>query len=214
MAKIISNLEIEKIFSTFNALNPTPITELNYCNDYTLLVAIVLSAQTTDIAVNKATENLFKNVSTSFEMITLGEEKLKQHIKSIGLFNTKAKNVILLSKLLIEKFNNKIPTTIEELESLPGVGRKTANVFLNCAYGIPTIGVDTHVFRVANRIGLTNSTNTLQTENQLIAIIPNRWKKNTHHWLILHGRYICTAKKPKCFKCPISEYCHYKEKTL
>ena len=195
------------IFTILSTKNPSPKTELEFVNEYTLLVAIVCSAQATDIGVNKATKELFKTITTPQKMILLGEEGLKKHIRTIGLFNSKAKNVITLSKILISNFNSIIPNSIEELQTLPGVGRKTALVFLNCARGFDTIGVDTHVHRVSNRLGLAKSTNVLDTEKQLAKKIPKKWRRNAHHWLILHGRYICKARKPECSKCDISNYC-------
>lgn len=204
---------INKIFSIFSQDNPHPKTELNYTNDYTLLVAVVLSAQSTDIGVNKATKSLFAKIDNPKDMINLGEEKLKKYISTIGLYNNKAKNVIALSKMLIEKFNSEIPRDLETLQTLPGVGRKTANVVLNCAYGAKTIGVDTHVFRLSNRIGLVNEKNVLKTELALLKKIPDQWQQHAHHWLILHGRYVCTAKKPKCHICKVREFCRFKDKT-
>jgi len=202
--------KIDKIFLTLQKQNPHPKTELKYTNNYTLLVAVVLSAQSTDIGVNKATKNLFAIADTAEKMIKLGEENLKKYINTIGLYNGKAKNVIALSEILVEKFNSEVPENLEILQSLPGVGRKTANVVLNCAFGHPTIGVDTHVFRVSNRIGIVSEKNVLKTELALIKNIPAKWQQNAHHWLILHGRYVCTAKKPKCEICAISQYCQYK----
>jgi endonuclease-3 len=199
--------KITQIFEIFEANNPHPKTELNYINHYTLLVAIVLSAQATDVGVNKATEALFKKVDTPQKMLKLGEDGLKTYIKTIGLFNAKAKNVIALSQMLINDFSGKIPEDLESLQKLPGVGRKTANVFLNCALGKHTIGVDTHVFRVSNRIGLTKAKNELETEQQLLKKIPEQFKLHCHHWLILHGRYVCKARKPDCENCIISNLC-------
>ncbi len=200
---------INKIFSIFQKQNPEPKTELEFLNHYTLLVAVVLSAQSTDVGVNKATKKLFAVASTPEKMLELGEENLKKYINTIGLYNNKAKNVIALSKILVEKFNSEVPENLEVLQSLPGVGRKTANVVLNCAFGHPTIGVDTHVFRVSNRIGLVSEKDVLKTELALLKNIPQKWQQHAHHWLILHGRYICTAKKPKCEICPINQYCQY-----
>ncbi|MDA9817902.1 endonuclease III [Flavobacteriaceae bacterium] len=199
--------KINKIFSILSQKNPKPKTELYFTNNYTLLVAVVLSAQSTDIGVNKATKTLFKIVDTAQKMLDLGEERLKQYIKTIGLFNSKAKNIISLSRKLISDFDSEIPQNIYDLQSLAGVGRKTANVVLNCAFGFPTIGVDTHVFRVSNRLGIAEEKNVLKTELALNKNIPEKWKKYAHHWLILHGRYICTAKKPKCYSCEISHLC-------
>lgn len=202
-------VNVDAIFSKLAKHNPTPVTELNSTNSYTLLVAIVLSAQATDIGVNKATNALFKVADTPEKMLNLGEEKLKKYIKTIGLFNSKAKNIIALSSKLIEDFGGKIPHTREKLMQFPGVGRKTANVWLNCALGKPTIAVDTHVFRVANRLGLCQTTTPDTTEAALERIIPQKWKQHAHHWLILHGRYVCKARKPDCEHCIVSEYCRY-----
>ncbi len=198
---------IDAIFKIWQNLQPKPQTELVYSNDYTLLIAVVLSAQATDIAVNKATQHLFKIVDNPQEMLKLGENKLKKYISSIGLFNSKASNIIKLSQILIEKFDGKIPQNFEQLNSLPGVGRKTANVVLNCAFGKPTIAVDTHVFRVANRIGLVKEINVEKTEFALLKTIPKKFLPHAHHWLILHGRYVCTSRKPKCNDCKINHLC-------
>lgn len=203
-----------KIFKRFQQSNPTPETELIYINGFTLLVAVVLSAQATDKGVNKATTPLFQSVSTPEAMLVLGEERLKHYIKSIGLYKTKAKNIIQLSSLLIERFHSKVPNSREELMTLPGVGRKTANVILNCLYNQPTIAVDTHIHRVSNRIGLVQSNNVINTELQLESNIPKRWKLHSHHWLILHGRYICKARKPLCYQCLIVDLCEYSHKNL
>ncbi len=205
---------VNKIFSCWSDANPYPVTELEFTNTYTLLVSVVLSAQSTDIGVNKATKELWKIISNPVQMVELGEVGLKQHIKTIGLYNSKAKNVIALSHILINKFNGVVPRDRVALESLPGVGRKTANVVLNCAWGEPTMAVDTHVQRVSNRIGLVHSSNVLQTEKDLLAIIPSQWMQHAHHWLILHGRYVCKARKPNCFKCTISQWCEYSGKEL
>ena len=201
--------DINKIFSILQTQNPHPKTELEYKNNYTLLVAVVLSAQSTDVGVNKATKKLFAIADTPKKMIKLGEENLKKYINTIGLYNGKAKNIIALSKILVEKFNSEVPEDLEILQSFPGVGRKTANVVLNCAFGHPTIGVDTHVFRVSNRIGIADEKDVLKTELALLKNIPKKWQQHAHHWLILHGRYICTAKKPKCEICLINQYCKY-----
>jgi endonuclease-3 len=206
--------QIDKIFSILQAQNPHPKTELEYKNNYTLLVAVVLSAQSTDIGVNKATKKLFEVADTPEKMIKIGEENLKKYINTIGLYNGKAKNVIALSKILVEKFNSEVPEDLEILQSLPGVGRKTANVVLNCAFGHSTIGVDTHVFRVSNRIGIVNEKDVLKTELALLKNIPKKWQQHAHHWLILHGRYVCTAKKPKCAECKIKEFCQFKNKII
>ncbi|KAL0263839.1 UNVERIFIED_CONTAM: hypothetical protein PYX00_011140 [Menopon gallinae] len=200
---------IDKIFSILLKLTPNPKTELNYSNNFTLLVAVVLSAQATDISVNKATKELFTIIKTPQDIINLGEEKLKTYIKTIGLYNAKAKNIIELSKQLIQHHNNTVPNTLEQLVKLPGVGRKTANVILNVAFNKPTIAVDTHVFRVSNRIGLSNATTPLNTELQLLKNVPQKYIFLAHHLLILHGRYICKAKNPLCNKCPIKTYCKF-----
>ncbi len=205
---------VRAIFRTLQTANPEPKTELYYTNPYTLLVAIVLSAQATDAGVNKATPTLFAIADTPHAMIGLGEEKLRHYIKTIGLFNTKARNIIALSKALRDTFSGTIPEDREALQTLPGVGRKTANVWLNCVKGEPTIAVDTHVFRVANRIGLAHATTPLATELQLEKIIPPAYRQHAHHWLILHGRYTCTARKPKCSICPIYRWCEYKQKEI
>jgi endonuclease-3 len=211
---MLKKQQITEIFDIFINDNPSPVTELEFVNDYTLLVAIVLSAQATDVSVNKATKSLFAKYKTPRDMIDLGEDGLKQYIKTIGLYNSKAKNVILLSKQLIEDYKEVIPKDLDELQKLAGVGRKTANVFLNCAYGYLTMGVDTHVFRVSNRLGLTKAHNTLNSEKQLLRKIPDQYKLYAHHWLILHGRYICKARKPDCQKCKLVNICEFKSKTF
>ena len=193
--------------------NPNPKGELNYINSYTLLVAVVLSAQATDVSVNKATKNLFKIAKTPEQMLDLGEANLKNHIKTIGLYNSKAKNIINLSLMLKTKHRSIIPQDLETLQQLPGVGRKTANVVLNMAFGDPTIAVDTHVFRIANRTGLAEGKTPLEVEKILKRITPNKFKHHAHHWLILHGRYVCKARKPDCPNCVVREYCNFKAKT-
>ena len=193
--------------------NPNPKGELNYINSYTLLVAVVLSAQATDVSVNKATKNLFKIAKTPEQMLDLGEANLKSHIKTIGLYNSKAKNIINLSLMLKTKHRSIIPEDRETLQLLPGVGRKTANVVLNMAFGNPTIAVDTHVFRIANRTGLAEGKTPLEVENILNKITPNKFKHHAHHWLILHGRYVCKSRKPDCPNCVVREYCNFKAKT-
>lgn len=198
---------IGNIFAIFAEDNPNPKTELEYVNEYTLLIAIVMSAQSTDVGVNKATKELFKKVDNPKNMLILGEEGLKNHIKTIGLFNSKAKHVIALSEMLIKEYDNVIPDDLSELQKLPGVGRKTANVFLNCARGHETMGVDTHVQRVSNRIGIVKTTDVVKTELGLLKKIPKKYKKDAHHWLILHGRYVCKARKPECGICKIEQYC-------
>lgn len=205
--------EIAAIFATFHRITPEPQGELESVNVFTLLVAVVLSAQATDAGVNKATRALFKVADTPEKMAALGEEGLTDYIKSIGLFRTKAKNVIALSKKLIAEHGGEIPPDRDALETLPGVGRKTANVVMNMAFGQPTMAVDTHVFRVANRVGLTKSKNPLETEKQLLAIIPPEYGVPAHHWLILHGRYLCKARKPECWRCPIRNLCRFPDKT-
>ena len=193
--------------------NPNPKGELNYINSYTLLVAVVLSAQATDVSVNKATKTLFKIAKTPEQMLDLGEANLKNHIKTIGLYNSKAKNIINLSLMLKTKHRSIIPQDLETLQQLPGVGRKTANVVLNMAFGDPTIAVDTHVFRIANRTGLAEGKTPLEVEKILNRITPNKFKHHAHHWLILHGRYVCKSRKPDCPNCVVREYCNFKAKT-
>jgi endonuclease-3 len=200
---------IDLIFDLLASKNPNPETELLYVNHFTLLVAIILSAQSTDKGVNLATKNLFAKITSPQEMVDLGEEVLKSYIKTIGLYNSKAKNIIAMSKILLEKYQGNIPETFEALISLPGVGRKTANVFLNCALGKHTIAVDTHVFRVSNRLGIAKGKNVDQVEDQLMQIVPTKHLKNAHHLLILHGRYICKAIKPDCNNCPLQKMCEY-----
>lgn len=206
--------EIVEAFTRLQRANPEPKGELEAVNNFTLLVAVVLSAQATDASVNKATRALFKVADTPEKMAALGEEKLRDYIKTIGLYKGKAKNVIALSKMLIEKHNSEVPRTREELQALPGAGRKTANVVLNIAFGEPTLAVDTHVFRVSNRTGLAPGKNPLEVELELDRVIPARFKTHAHHWLILHGRYTCLARNPKCPACPINDICLWPEKTL
>ena len=206
----------DQVFEFYRRLaeaNPSPTTELEYTNPYTLLVAVVLSAQATDVGVNLATRNLFAHVSTPEQMVALGEESLRDQIKTIGLFNTKAKNVIALSEALIRDHGSKVPTTREQLEQLPGVGRKTANVVLNTAFGEETFAVDTHIFRVGNRTGLAPGKTPLEVELKLDKITPQPFRRDAHHWLILHGRYICKARLPLCYKCPVIDLCRYRPKT-
>lgn len=193
--------------------NPSPETELAYGNDYQLLVAVVLSAQATDVGVNKATRRLFESVKTPAQMIALGEAGLKEHIKTIGLFNAKAKNVIALSDILERDYGGQVPADRDVLESLPGVGRKTANVVLNSAFGEATMAVDTHIFRLGNRTGLAPGKTPLDVELKLIKRVPKAYLVDAHHWLILHGRYVCTARKPECWRCSVSAYCSFKHKT-
>ena len=198
-----------EIFKRFEKLQPNPTTELHYKNNFELLIAVVLSAQATDIMVNKITEQLFKIAQTPEQMVEFGEKNLQKQIKSIGLFRVKAANIIKICKILIIQFESQIPTTREELESLPGVGRKTANVILNTAFKQPTIAVDRHIFRVTNRIGLVTAKTPLATELQLLKIIPKKFIINAHHWLILHGRYVCVARQPKCNECAIKDLCEF-----
>ena len=205
---------IEEIFTRLRAQRPKPTTELDYTNNYTLLVAVVLSAQSTDVGVNKATKNLFPIVDTPEKMVKLGLDGLKQHIKTIGLYNTKAKNVIALSEMLIEKHNSEVPDDRTSLEELPGVGRKTANVVLNTAFGHPTIAVDTHIFRVSNRLGFGKGKTPLAVEKKLLKNIPEAFKVDAHHWIILHGRYTCKAQKPDCTNCIIEDLCKFPKKNL
>ncbi len=202
-----------EIFTRLRAENPTPTTELNYSSPFELLVAVTLSAQATDKGVNKATDKLFAIANTPEAILALGEEGLREQIKTIGLFNTKAANIIKACKILIDKHNSVVPQTREALEALPGVGRKTANVILNTAFGQPTIAVDTHIFRVSNRTKIAPGKTVLAVEKKLERLIPEEFKLDAHHWLILHGRYICVARKPRCGACIIEDLCEYKQKT-
>ncbi len=202
-----SNARINSIFAALAAQNSSPETELYYVNHYTLLVAVVLSAQSTDAGVNKATRPLFSHVQTPQQMLALGEAGLRDAIKTIGLYKNKAKHVIGLSRMLVEEYRSEVPDDRDALMRLPGVGRKTANVVLNCAFGQPTMPVDTHVFRVAHRLGLAHGKTPEAVEKELVSAIPSRWMTHAHHWLILHGRYICKARKPACDRCPVAEYC-------
>nr|CAI78590.1 Predicted EndoIII-related endonuclease [uncultured Aminicenantes bacterium] len=205
--------DVHTFFARLRADNPEPKSELNWTNPYTLVVAVALSAQATDVGVNRATEKLFKIADTPQKMLALGLEGLKQHIKTIGLFNTKAKNVIALSQLLIDEFGGEVPRVREALERLPGVGRKTANVVLNVCWGEPTMAVDTHIFRVSNRTGIAPGKTPLAVEKGLLKAVPAEFMVHAHHWLILHGRYVCKARKPECGICGVSDVCRYKEKT-
>jgi endonuclease-3 len=202
-----------KIYERFAATSPAPATELGYSSPFELLVAVVLSAQATDVSVNKATAKLFPVANTPAAMLALGEERLKDYIKTIGLFNTKAKNIIKSCTALVAEHGGEVPRNREALEALPGVGRKTANVILNTAFGEPTIAVDTHIFRVANRIGLAPGANVRAVEDELVRVTPDEFKRHAHHWLILHGRYVCKARKPNCPECLITNLCEYKDKT-
>lgn len=203
---------IEALFARLSAANPAPRTELDYVNTYTLLVAVVLSAQATDAGVNKATRALFATVTTPQQMLALGLEGLTRHIRTIGLFNAKAKNVIALSEILVREHGGEVPHDRTALEALPGVGRKTANVVLNVAFGDETCAVDTHIFRVSNRLGLAPGKTPLAVEEALMAVLPKPYRRDAHHWLILHGRYTCTARAPKCPTCPVRELCLWPEK--
>ena len=205
--------EVFEFFRRLAEANPSPETELEFGNTYQLLVAVVLSAQATDVGVNKATRALFRDVKTPQQMIELGEEGLKQHIKTIGLFNGKAKNVIALSEILVRDFAGEVPADRDVLTTLPGVGRKTANVVMNCAFGAETFAVDTHIFRVGNRTGLAKGKTVLAVEQQLEKKVPQPFRVGAHHWLILHGRYICKARTPECWRCPVADLCAYKPKT-
>ena len=209
----MNKAQIFDFFSRLAEANPAPRTELEYDNDYQLLVAVVLSAQATDIGVNKATRALFMQVETPAEMVELGEEGLKQHIKTIGLFNAKAKNVIALSEILVRDFGGEVPQDRDILTTLPGVGRKTANVVMNTAFGHETFAVDTHIFRVGNRTGLAPGKTPLAVEQKLEKRVPGPFRRDAHHWLILHGRYVCKARRPECWRCIIADLCRYKPKT-
>ena len=199
-------------FSVLEKNNPSPTTELNYENNYQLLVAVVLSAQATDKSVNAATSLLFESIKKPEDILALGESGLIKYIRGIGLYRSKARYIISLSEMLLKKHDSCVPQVLEELEELPGVGRKTANVILNTAFGKDTIAVDTHVFRVSNRTGLAVGDNVRSVEENLQKMVPSKFKKNAHHWLILHGRYVCTARRPHCDKCPVYEYCAYPNK--
>lgn len=205
--------DVERFFTALHAADPEPKSELEHRDPYTLLIAVVLSAQATDAGVNKATRELFRVADSPEKMLALGEEGLKRHIASIGLFNTKARNVIALSQMLVERHGGRVPRDREALEALPGVGRKTANVVLNVAFGEPTIAVDTHAFRVANRTGLAPGKTPPEVERQLLAAIPEHWRHHAHHWLILHGRYVCKARRPECWRCVVKPWCAFPAKT-
>ncbi|MCC7482713.1 MAG: endonuclease III [Hyphomicrobiales bacterium] len=205
--------EIEEIFRRFHDIEPEPKGELNSVNEFTFLVAVVLSAQATDMGVNRATSALFKAVDTPEKMLALGEEGLRDYIKSIGLYRAKARNVIALSKILVEKHGGKVPGEREALEALPGVGRKTANVVLNIVFGEPTIAVDTHLFRLGNRTGLAPGKSPYEVEKGLLKVIPQQYLRHAHHWLILHGRYVCKARRPECWRCHIADICQFREKS-
>lgn len=202
-----------EIFSRLREQNPHPTTELNYSSSFELLIAVVLSAQATDVGVNKATAKLYPVANTPEQILALGEDGLKEFIKTIGLYNSKAKNVIATCKILVDDFGSEVPQQREQLEALPGVGRKTANVILNTAFGQPTIAVDTHIFRVSNRTAIAPGKTVLEVEKRLLRLVPDEFKLDAHHWLILHGRYTCIARKPRCGSCIIEDLCEYKKKT-
>ncbi len=211
--RILRPDEVQGLFARLAALNPQPATELEYTSPYELLVAVILSAQATDVGVNKATRRLFAVANTPAAMLALGEAALKRHISSIGLYNAKAANVIAMSRLLLERHGGEVPRTREALEALPGVGRKTANVVLNTVFGEPTIAVDTHIFRVANRTGLAPGNDVRVVEARLLKVVPRGYRQHAHHWLILHGRYVCKARKPDCPHCVLRDLCRYRDKT-
>ena len=206
--------KVVELFRRLRALDPHPTTELDYKTPFELLIAVILSAQATDVGVNKATRKLFAVARTPQAMLDLGEEGLKRYIASIGLYNAKAKNIMATCRALIERHGGKVPQTREELEALPGVGRKTANVVMNTAFGAETIAVDTHIFRVANRTGLAPGKTVRAVEDKLMKVVPAEFRKDAHHWLILHGRYVCKARKPICPSCAINELCAYRHKTV
>ncbi|QKX02752.1 endonuclease III [Wolbachia endosymbiont of Litomosoides sigmodontis] len=205
--------KIELIFEKFKQSNPIPRIELSYTNHFTLLIAIILSARTTDVSVNKITKELFGITDTPEKMLNLGQSGLKKYISSIGLYNSKAKNIIELSGILIERYNSKVPANFDDLVSLPGVGRKSANVFLNTGFSIPTLAVDTHVFRVSNRIGLIKEKDVFKTEKSLLDVVPKKYLLYAHRWLVLHGRYVCRAQKPSCETCMIRDLCEFECKS-
>ena len=205
---------IALLFRRLRELNPHPTTELDYTTPFELLIAVILSAQATDVGVNKATKKLFPLADTPQAILDLGEEKLKSFISTIGLYNAKAKNILATCRILVDRHGNEVPQTREALEALPGVGRKTANVVLNTAFGEPTIAVDTHIFRVANRSGLARGKNVRIVEEKLNKVVPTEFRKDAHHWLILHGRYVCKARKPECPRCAIHDLCAYRHKTV
>ena len=200
------------IFARLRELDPSPETELRYKSPFELLVAVILSAQATDVSVNKATDKLYAVANTPENILALGVAGLKPYIQTIGLYNNKAENIIKTCRILIDEHNGQVPKTREELEKLPGVGRKTANVILNTAFGLPTIAVDTHIFRVSNRTGIAKGKTPLEVEKRLLRLTPDEFKKDAHHWLILHGRYVCKARKPMCGECPIVDWCDYRHK--
>lgn len=212
--KPLSKAQIRRLFEHLAAIDPEPKTELNYSTPFELLVAVILSAQSTDVGVNKATRRLFAVANTPEAMLELGEEGLKRYIATLGLYNNKAKNIIATCEKLLQQHGGEVPKNRKDLEALPGVGRKTANVVLNVLYGEPTVAVDTHIFRVANRTGLAPGKTPRQVEEGLIRVIPKKYLRHAHHWLVLHGRYICTARKPKCASCPIAGECNWPDKSI
>lgn len=213
-SRTLSKAEVQELFSRLRELNPKPTTELEYKTPFELLVAVTLSAQATDVGVNKATRRLFPVANTAEKILALGEEGLKKYISTIGLYNAKAKNVITTCRILVEQYGGEVPRSREALEALPGVGRKTANVVLNTAFGEPTMAVDTHIFRVANRTGLAPGKNVREVEDGLLKTVPAEFLHDAHHWLILHGRYVCKARKPDCPQCVIRDICRYPDKTV
>jgi endonuclease-3 len=206
--------QIDCLFQRLHEANPAPTTELRYRSPFELLIAVILSAQATDVSVNKATEKLYRVANTPVAILALGEAGLKTYIRTIGLYNSKARNIIQTCQILLAEHKGEVPQNRAALEALPGVGRKTANVILNTAFGEPTIAVDTHIFRVANRTGLAPSKTVLATEKKLLEVVPDNYKHDAHHWLILHGRYTCTARKPRCSDCIISDLCEFENKTM
>jgi endonuclease-3 len=209
----VKKAAISEFYARLAAADAAPETELQWINPYTLLVAVVLSAQATDVGVNKATKDLFANVTTPDQMVALGEDRLRHYIRTIGLFNTKARNVIALSQILVEHYGGQVPADRALLETLPGVGRKTANVVLNVAFGAETIAVDTHIFRVANRTGLAPGKDVRAVEDGLVRVTPKQYRRHAHHWLILHGRYTCKARRPECWRCIVADLCAFEPKT-
>ena len=213
-AKPVDRDTMIEIFRRLRASNPEPKGELEHTNPYTLLVAVALSAQSTDVGVNKATRKLFQIADTPQKMLALGEEGLREHIKTLNFYNTKAKNVIAAARRLMEEFGGEVPNSVEILETLPGVGRKTASVVVNIAFGDPRVAVDTHIFRVTNRLPLAITKTPLETQEVLEKLIPDEYRRHAHHWLILHGRYICKARRPECWRCPLNDLCRYPDKTI
>lgn len=213
-SRTLNREEIREMFSRLAELNPKPTTELEYTTPFELLIAVILSAQATDVGVNKATRRLYPIANTPEKILALGEDGLKRHIATIGLFNAKAKNVIATCRILVEQYGGEVPRDRAALEALPGVGRKTANVVLNTAFGEPTIAVDTHIFRVSNRTGLAPGKDVRAVEDKLLKVVPEEFKQDAHHWLILHGRYVCKARKPDCPQCIIRDLCRYPDKTV